>query len=140
MKLAKCIDCGREFVQMSSQQVRCEECQIKHRQQAWRDYHLRKRRKEIEQKNKTDSMVINGHVQICRHIRSCFYGQDNNEGCAYALEENKTRMSQGLFIVDGKCPAFRKKKKGDKLKRTRTTELMADAHMDGAAYRKLKEV
>ena len=111
----ECIDCGREFLGWGDLQVRCPECQREHRREI--DRERAKRRYVAKTPTKTKSKVINGHVQVCTHLTTCFYGQDQEKGCSYALEEHKTRTGQGFYIVDGKCPAYRKKKKGEHLKR-----------------------
>ena len=114
-----CIDCGKEFLSCCDHQVRCHECQREHRRAYDRERYHRtgNRRRQKNDKTKTKSMVVNGHVQICTHMGSCFYGQSGQEGCSYVLEHGVSRRSQGLWIVDGKCPAYRPKKRGDVLKR-----------------------
>ena len=111
----KCIECGRVFEGWGDLQVRCPECQREHRREI--DRERAKRRYVRPEVPHTKSMVINGHVQVCRNLHRCFYGQDQEIGCSYALEEKKTRTGQGFYIVDGKCPAYREKKKGEHLKR-----------------------
>ena len=111
----KCIDCGRVFEGWGNLQVRCPECQKIRRRE--RDRERSHHRYVTKAPKRTNSMVINGHVQVCTHLATCFYGQDQEIGCSYALEEKKTRTGQGFYIVDGICPAFREKKKGEHLKR-----------------------
>jgi len=119
LKVHVCIDCGRDFKSYCDHQVRCPECQKEHRRAYDRERYKTRKHEWHKRAEKTDSMIVNGHVQVCKYMGSCFYGQEGQEGCAYALEEGKTRTSQGLWIVDGKCPAYRKKQKGDVLKRTK---------------------
>lgn len=108
----RCVDCGKVFTRHHVQQIRCPECQEEHRRNKDRK---RKQSKYAENKekrlNKKQSGIvyINGHPQICQYMDSCFYGTTSGNGCAYALEERKTRIMQGLYIVDGKCAAYEKK-------------------------------
>lgn len=115
--IVKCIECGQTFEKTGRNQKRCPSCQKIRNKELERLSLKRRRAKAKEQKNKTNSKVIDGHVQVCRNMRKCFYGQENNEGCSYALEEGRTRTSQGLYIVNGKCPAYRPKTKADKYRR-----------------------
>lgn len=105
-EIIKCVDCGREFERHSTMQVRCPECKIKHKREKDR---LRKRESYIPADKFKGAVYINGHPQVCTHMNSCFYGNTAGNGCAYALEERKTRLMQGLYIVDGKCAAYEEK-------------------------------
>jgi len=49
-------------------------------------------------------MEINGHIQVCTYATQCKHG--SSDGCSYILDTNSSRLKEGLFIVDGKCPAF----------------------------------
>ena len=112
-EMIRCVDCGREFERHSSMQIRCPECKKEHDKEKDR---MRKRTKYVSADKLKSAVYINGHPQVCTHMESCFYGSHNGNGCSYALEEKKTRRSQGLWIVDGKCPAY--EKKGRKRKRS----------------------
>ena len=133
-----CVDCYREFDAYGPLQIRCPECQKKHRKEYDHKRHIKK--KQTKKKPQTQSKVINGHVQVCRCITKCFYGQSKGDGCAYALEENKTRTSQGLYIVDGKCPAFREKTKGERLKRSEPKYCFERENNTREVYREFTEI
>ena len=140
-RIRRCVDCSATFIQRSPNQVRCKFCQKIRRKKKDYEYWKRKQermRKERKEKERTECMVINGHPQICKYMGSCFYGQEGKEGCSYAIEEGRTRLSQGLYIVDGKCPAYRKKKRGDVLKRQKMIIEQKDDRRE--VYRELTEV
>lgn len=133
-----CVDCGKVFQAWSDLQVRCPECQREHRRkkdrERKRDYYETRRRER-----KTNSMVVNGHVQVCDVLHKCFYGSDSRSGCAYAIEERETRRSRGLWIVDGKCPAYRPKKKSDTLRRSKLS-MVNNGHLSNReVYHKFNE-
>lgn len=111
----RCVDCGVVFNGWGDNQIRCPECQKRRRNEMDRLRHQRIYREQSHKRHGTQSKVVNGHVQICRYLNSCVYGNGNADGCSYALEEGKSRRSQGLWIVDGKCPAYEKKKKGHRI-------------------------
>lgn len=111
-KKGVCIDCGRVFTKHSDQQVRCPECQHEHKKKmAMEHYYATKdKRREIREAKKIEGAVyINGHPQICTHMASCYYGSVSNNGCSYLVETGKSRIVQGLYIEDGKCPCYKKK-------------------------------
>ena len=136
--LRYCVDCNRPFKGWGEQQIRCPECQRIHRRKIARE---RKRRKgNIKIPKGTESKVINGHVQVCRCLNTCYYGQEKKDCCAYALEEKKTRTGQGLFIVDGKCPAYRPKTKNERLKRSEPKYCFERGDDTREIYRELTEV
>ena len=107
--IANCVDCGKEFVKHSHMQKRCPECQEIHTE------YLRQKRYEAYKASKTTqkslvgAVYINGHPQVCTHMKSCFYGSTKEDGCSYAIEERKTRTCNGHYIVDGKCDLYRPK-------------------------------
>lgn len=70
-----------------------------------------------------------GHPQICEHLATCYYGSQNESGCSYAIEERKSRRSQGLFIKDGICPAYRPK--GETPRRTQPIVAKSTDDMPG---------
>ena len=109
-----CVDCGNPFSAYHDKQIRCPECQKRYRAEQAKirchKIYLQKKEERARTREKADAVIINGHVQICTHLKSCVYGQDSERGCSYCLETGHTRKSQGLFIVDGKCPAYRRKK------------------------------
>lgn len=111
---ARCVDCGQIFEQFTGLQKRCPACQLEHRRQLDRERAIERKRikeKERERKKKESSVIINGHAQICTHMKSCFYGSERENGCAYAMETGHTRKSKGFYIVNGKCPAYKRKGK-----------------------------
>lgn len=112
--MTKCVDCGKEFVKRSHQHMRCPDCQKKYKKNHSRNRYLKQKaeRKQLYEETHHGA-IINGHEQICKVMGSCFYGNSGKDGCAYALEMGKTRLSQRLYIVDGKCPAYKRKKKGE---------------------------
>ena len=69
-----------------------------------RTFQRRRLSKKIE-----GAVYINGHPQICTHMASCYYGSVSNNGCSYLVETGKSRIVQGLYIEDGKCPCYKKK-------------------------------
>lgn len=109
MKKAVCVDCGKEFIMRASKQVRCNECQEIHRKELDHLRWLRKKANGKTHKDLSSAVYINGHPQVCTHMRSCFYGSTKEDGCSYALEEHKSRICNGLYIVDGKCAAYERK-------------------------------
>lgn len=92
-RMAICIDCGKGFEQRTISQIRCGECQEKHRKENDRIRHRKLREEKPKAKAKG-----------CRVMKQCYYGSAT--GCSYSLVTGHTRMSQGLRIVDGKCDAF----------------------------------
>lgn len=140
-KYQKCVDCGQVFLQKSPNQIRCRSCQDIRDKESWRKSRERqkqRKKEEREKKKRTDCMVVNGHPQICTHMASCFYGNKKKEGCAYAIEEGVTRRSQGLWIVNGKCPAYRRKKRGEQMKRVKITIAQQEDRRE--IYRELTEI
>lgn len=140
-KYQKCVDCGQVFLQKSPNQIRCKSCQDIRDKESWRksrERQKKRRKEEREKKKRTDCLVVNGHPQICKYLGSCFYGQEGKEGCAYALEEGVTRRSRGLWIVDGKCPAYRRKKRGEKMKRQKITPEQQEDRRE--IYREITEI
>lgn len=136
----KCVDCGRDFMAYQKTQIRCKDCQAERMKELHREYDRRRRARGRQHEEKTASKVINGHVQVCRHLGSCFYGQDGERGCSYAIEEGQSRQSQGLYIVDGKCPAYRRKKRGEHLNRTKLAFNSRTDAEKRELYRELTEV
>ena len=117
---AQCIDCGKTFMRYSPIQVRCAECQKARRKQKDHERWIAVKNENHmmrEELKKTKSMVVNGHVQVCTHLKSCYYGQSSEKGCSYLIEEGQSRIMQGFYIVDGKCPAYRRKVEGQRPKR-----------------------
>jgi hypothetical protein len=97
-------------------QQRCSECQEIHRRELWAKRYNERKNAKTTKKSLEGAVYINGHPQVCTHMKSCFYGSAKEDGCAYAIEEKKTRICNGLYIVDGKCPAY--EPKGRKRKRS----------------------
>ena len=102
--LAKCTDCGKDFIKRAEIQIRCPECQRKYRKEMDK---LRKRdNRPLPEPKKIDAVYRNGHPQVCEYIKQCFYGGKDTQGCNYLLETGRLRVKDGLFIENGKCPAF----------------------------------
>ncbi len=109
----QCIDCGQEFIARSVNSKRCRKCQRKYRIKM--DTMRRRQKEGVTKKDVKGAVYINGHPQVCTHLASCFYGSQNENGCSYLLETGRSRIGQGLYIENGKCPAYRRK--GGKIKR-----------------------
>lgn len=115
-KIGKCIDCGVEFMTRGSTQVRCPKCQAKHRKKLERERRIkRKYGFAPAPKKPTKGMIIDGHPQICTHTDSCVDGAKDIHSCMYALHHHQSRLSQGLYIKDGKRPAYRKGKRKNEI-------------------------
>lgn len=112
--LSNCIDCGTVFVKKSYTQVRCPKCQERHRKEVWLEKYLRQKEQRYTEKNTKDAVYINGHPQVCKYMKSCYYGSTKEDGCSYAIEERKTRTCNGHYIVDGKCDLYRPKSRKPK--------------------------
>ena len=100
----KCVDCGKVFLKRAENQVRCPECQRVHRREidrARKSHYKPKVKKDI-----TEAVYRNGHPQVCEYTKSCFYGGRETQGCNYLLETGRLRVKDGLFIENGKCPAY----------------------------------
>ena len=109
-----CIDCGKEYVRRSSTQRRCKECQEVHRKELHHNRYLEakeKRSKIRAAKYIKGAVYIDGHPQICKYASKCFYGSKGHSDCSYCIETGHSRISQGLFIKDGKCDAYTPKGK-----------------------------
>ena len=111
-----CIDCGKEFDKKAPQQIRCKECQVKHRREQWKvRYWSEKTSKDVH-----GAVIRDGHPQICEYTKSCFYGGRDGLGCSYLLETGRSRVNEGHYIVDGKCDAY-EPKGGRRMKRQKRT-------------------
>ena len=120
--MTKCVDCGK-------QHMRCPDCQKKYKKNHSRNRYLKQKEERKHLYEETHhGAIINGHEQICKVMGSCFYGNSGKDGCAYALEMGKTRLSQGLYIVDGKCPAYKRKKKGESPNRIKPATMFGFAN------------
>ena len=122
---AKCVDCGKTFVKRSSAQVRCKDCQTKHRRELDRQ---RRVKETYAHKRYKGAVYINGHPQICTHTAKCFYGSKTHNDCSYCIETGKSRIHQGLFIVDGKCDAYQPRGK-KRMRRTEPVSYKPTRHM-----------
>lgn len=107
-EVIRCVDCGKEFTRHSAMQVRCPECQEAHRKENDRIRKSEEYARKRETKPKTDkgAVIINGHPQVCTHMGSCYYGSVNKNGCSYLLETGKSRIVNGYYIENGKCPCY----------------------------------
>lgn len=134
-----CVECGKEFIRHSSLQVRCEECQ-QERIRIKNHERWLVRKEKAKRKKKTDGAVYeNGHPQVCLYMKSCYYGSHAENGCSYLLETGKSRIVNGLFIEDGKCPAYKPKKK-ERPKRQEPRHLFYDKKPVEKVDRNFREV
>ncbi len=138
-QLRKCIDCGRLFEAWSDMQIRCPECQREHRREYDRQRH-RRTYEEHKYEKATQSLVVNGHVQVCKVMHKCYYGCESRSGCSYALEEGETRRSRGLWIENGKCPAYKPKKRNEALRRSKLSMVNSNNLSNKEIYHKFNEI
>lgn len=106
---AKCVDCGREFIKRSVQQTRCYDCQVERRKELEHKRYMDKKRRLHNEKKKmilNGAVYHNGHPQVCEVLDKCYYGSQTKNGCSYILETGQSRIKNGLWIENGKCPAF----------------------------------
>lgn len=136
-KRAKCLDCGELFDKRSYTQVRCPNCQKEYRKleankRYWKAKGLRYIAKETKLQN--GAVYHNGHPQVCKVMDTCYYGSKIKNGCSYLLETGVSRIHNGLWIEDGKCPAYTESKSKRRKRQTVPTYMRRSGSYDDTIH------
>lgn len=108
-KPGRCSICGAEIMLNSSHQKYCNSCAALMRTQSSREYKDREIARRVAIKRGTDPDRYSGKEHECRVKGSCIHGA--NDSCMYLLDTGRLRISDGFMIENGKCAAYRRKRK-----------------------------